>query len=146
MSDHIAGERAGASAERAEDAPPHPPHTTEHLSNERTFLAWVRTSIAIIGLGFVMARFSVWLEQLLADLAPGAKVPRAGASLPAGVALICLGGLVAALAVWRYHVVATAIERGEYVPPRGLLMLVAVAVIAVCVAVVAYLVATTTAR
>ena len=37
-------------------------------------------------------------------------------------------------------------ERAEDAPPRGLLMLVAVAVIAVCVAVVAYLVATTTAR
>ena len=30
---------------------------TEHLANERTFLAWIRTSIAVITLGFVMAKF-----------------------------------------------------------------------------------------
>ena len=35
---------------------------SEHLDNERTFLAWVRTNIALIGLGFVMARLSPTLE------------------------------------------------------------------------------------
>ena len=29
---------------------------TEHLANERTFVAWVRTSIAVISFGFVVAR------------------------------------------------------------------------------------------
>ena len=32
----------------------------EHLANERTFLAWVRTSIAIIAFGFVIEKFSLF--------------------------------------------------------------------------------------
>jgi len=32
---------------------------TEFLANERTFLAWVRTSIAVISLGFVVAKFGL---------------------------------------------------------------------------------------
>lgn len=40
---------------------PHEKHTTEYLANERTFLAWVRTSIAVLSLGFVIAKFSVWI-------------------------------------------------------------------------------------
>ena len=37
---------------------------TEYLANERTFLAWIRMSIAIISLGFVIAKFDVWLREL----------------------------------------------------------------------------------
>ena len=36
----------------------------EHQANERTFLAWVRTSIALIGFGFAIARFGIFLRQL----------------------------------------------------------------------------------
>jgi putative membrane protein len=31
----------------------------EHQANERTFLAWLRTSVALIGFGFAIARFSI---------------------------------------------------------------------------------------
>jgi putative membrane protein len=34
----------------------------EYLANERTFLAWIRTSIAVITLGFVIAKFGVSLR------------------------------------------------------------------------------------
>ncbi len=36
----------------------------DHLANERTFLAWVRTSLGLIGLGFVFARMGLFLRQL----------------------------------------------------------------------------------
>jgi putative membrane protein len=36
----------------------------ELLANERTFLAWLRTSIAVMSLGFVVARFGLWLREL----------------------------------------------------------------------------------
>src|SRR5205807_8180635 len=35
----------------------------EHLANERTFLAWVRTTIALISLGFVLTRLGPWLSE-----------------------------------------------------------------------------------
>jgi putative membrane protein len=36
----------------------------EHQANERTFLAWLRTSIALIGFGFAIARFGLFLREL----------------------------------------------------------------------------------
>ena len=83
--------RLDTQAQRVDHAPA---HTTEHLANERTFLAWIRTSIAVIGLGFVMAKFSVWLRQFLATLAPTARIPSVGASLPAGLVLIAFGAQI----------------------------------------------------
>ena len=43
------------------------PNLREHQANERTFLAWLRTSIAIIAFGFVLERFSLFVKYL----APG---------------------------------------------------------------------------
>ena len=40
----------------------------EHQANERTFLAWLRTSVALIGFGLAIARFSLFLGQFQATL------------------------------------------------------------------------------
>ena len=90
-----------------------------------------------------MAKFSVWLRQFLATLAPTARIPSVGASLPAGLVLIAFGALVAALAYWRYRALEQAIETGRFVPARGLLILVTLAVVVVSLAVVGYLISTT---
>src|SRR6202012_4941228 len=37
---------------------------SDHLANERTFLAWIRTSIGIMAFGFVVVRFSLFVKQL----------------------------------------------------------------------------------
>src|SRR5690349_11464639 len=36
----------------------------DHLANERTFLAWIRTALGLIGLGFVLARMGLFLRNL----------------------------------------------------------------------------------
>src|ERR1044072_8353155 len=36
-------------------------HSQQHLANHRTFLAWLRTCVALIGLGFVVAKFGLFL-------------------------------------------------------------------------------------
>ena len=35
----------------------------QYLANERTFLSWVRTSIALIGLGFIISKFGYFLTE-----------------------------------------------------------------------------------
>ena len=89
---------------------------TEYLANERTFLAWVRTSIAIISLGFVLAKFDVWLSQLAARLDAGVQSQAAVASMPIGLAVVGLGGMLAVLAAWRYQVVNREIASGIVAP------------------------------
>ena len=87
-----------------------------------------RTSVAVVSLGFVIARFSVWLRELAVHREPQVQAHRAGISLPIGVAMMALGGLLAVLAAWRYHVVNRDIERGKVSADRGLVILVTVMV------------------
>lgn len=115
---------------------------TEYLANERTFLAWLRTGIAIISLGFVVAKFSLWLHELALGLGPRVQTYQSGASMPIGLAMMALGGLVTVLAAWRYHIVNRAIDRGIVSADRGLIILVTVMVTVLCVAMMGYLLVT----
>lgn len=115
---------------------------TEYLANERTFLAWIRTSIAVISLGFVVAKFGVWLRELGARFDPQMQTSGSGVSVPMGLAMMALGAALAALAARRYHVVNLAIERGEVRADRGLVVLVTVAVLLLAAMMIAYMLST----
>ena len=104
---------------------PHERRGTEYLANERTFLAWIRTSIAVVSLGFLIARFSLWLREMSGKIEP---VRMLGVSAPVGEALMIFGGALAILAGWRYHVVNRAIEENRVKPDRDLIILIAVSV------------------
>jgi putative membrane protein len=56
----------------------------EILANERTFLAWVRTSIAVMSLGFVIARFSLWMGEMSSGANPAMRVRHTGVSVMLG--------------------------------------------------------------
>ncbi len=114
----------------------------EYLANERTFLAWVRTSIAVISLGFVVTKFSVWLRELAVRLNPQATLPHTGASLPIGVTLMALGSVLTLLAARRYWVVNRSIARGQVSPDHGLVILVTVMVVLLAAAMIAYMLLT----
>jgi putative membrane protein len=112
---------------------------SEFLANERTFLAWIRTSIAVISLGFVVAKFGVWLRELSASLAPGVPIHSTGLSLPMGIAMMAMGGALAVLAAWHYHLVNLAIERGEVRANRGLILAVTAGVALLALMMIVYL-------
>ena len=83
-------------------------------ANERTLLAWVRTSIALMTFGFVIARIGLWLRSLAAggNAAAGHEV---GTAWVGGV-FVAMGVLANALAVIRYAASRRAIRRGEEIP------------------------------
>jgi hypothetical protein len=60
------------------------------LASERTLLAWARTGLGLMGFGFVVARFGLFLRELEAAR-PIPASPSTGLSLPIGVALVVLG-------------------------------------------------------
>lgn len=111
---------------------------TEYLANERTFLAWIRTSVAIISLGFVISRFGLWLAEMAVTDRQLERI-RTGASVPVGIAMVLLGGVLSILAAWRYHVVNRQIERGEVKADRGLIILITILVIVLSLIMVAYM-------
>lgn len=115
---------------------------TEHLAVERTFLAWVRTSIAIISLGFVVAKFGVWLRELASRLDPQLPVHSTGMSLPMGIGMMAFGGILTVLAAWHCHVVHRAIESGEVRANRVLIVAVTTAVALLAVLMIVYMLLT----
>lgn len=91
----------------------------EHQANERTFLAWLRTSIALISFGFAIARFGIFLRQLnIALTQQEPPVNPLSNSENLGLALVIFGILAIALAAWRYNQVFWQIEQGDYRPNR----------------------------
>jgi putative membrane protein len=116
---------------------------TEHLANERTFLAWVRTSLAIMSLGFVVAKFGLWLRELAGGLPLRTPVHGSGLSAPFGTAMIGFGGLLAILAGVRFHLVTRQIERGKVKVDRGLVQLVTLAIAALALAMMVYITVST---
>jgi len=71
----------------------------DHLANERTFLAWVRTALGLVGLGVLLERLGAGGEAI---------------RVAAGVAFIAFGGLSLIYAVGRYLRVAKNLERGMF--------------------------------
>lgn len=80
----------------------------DRLANERTFLAWLRTGITITSLGFVVARFDIFLQQLArVSLEPGAvnsveQTINSQAAVPIGVVLVLAGPVIVLMAAMRY--------------------------------------------
>jgi len=98
----------------------------EHQANERTFLAWLRTAIALIGFGFAIARVGLFLRELQAALThQDASPPSFLSSQGIGVVLVAAGIVVIPLSVWRYNRTFWQIERNDYQPNRLLVWVTA---------------------
>jgi len=93
---------------------------SDHAANERTFLAWVRTAIAIMAFGFLVEKFDLFLEiagQTLARraLSPGGQL----VGNVAGLMLIALGAGTIILAILRFRRTAIEIDSAQTLPGSG---------------------------
>jgi putative membrane protein len=111
-----------------------------HLANERTFLAWIRTSIAIMAFGFVVERFSLFVRQLPFYLGRTAIPPAAGPSAVLGIIIVGLGALMGVLAFLRYRIVQRQIEEDTFEPSRLLTVLLMLSLLAIGMFLMLYLV------
>jgi uncharacterized protein (DUF302 family)/uncharacterized membrane protein YidH (DUF202 family) len=101
---------------------------SDYLAAERTFLAWIRTGLALMGFGFVVARFGLFLQVLQAGHSHS-QVRPSGTSFWFGTALIVLGVIVS-IACARNHIhLVQELNRGGPVTHRPSSLAVAVAVI-----------------
>jgi putative membrane protein len=87
-----------------------------YLAAERTFLAWVRTSISLMGFGFVIARFAMWTREFGLSGQPTTSVAPV-VSTWLGFGMVCVGVYVSVLAAARHREYIRALERGVANPP-----------------------------
>jgi putative membrane protein len=119
------------------DAPETDPRV--YLAAERTLLAWIRTGLALMGFGFVVARFGLFLRELQASQGgPPVRSPRG--SLWFGTALVLTGVIVNLLAALQHARLVQRLRMGTWSPSTSRLgIAVAIALALVGAAVTTYL-------
>lgn len=111
-----------------------------HMANERTFLAWIRTSIGIMAFGFVVEKFAIFLKQVAYFLGKEVAVPSRGYSSIFGIFLVALGALMGVLSFIRYKKVEKQIDEDTYQPSLILDILLTISILAIGIFLVIYLI------
>jgi putative membrane protein len=113
---------------------------SDHLANERTYLAWLRTGITTIGLGFVVAKFGLAIRELTGISA----IPEDSYHLSSiiGIALSVFGGLMIILAFSRFSRNQQRIQEGVYKPSAYGELVITGTMFVITLLLIAYLVLT----
>lgn len=117
----------------------------DHMANERTFLAWVRTSIGIMAFGFVVGKFVLFIKEitLLLGESRAQMLPTTsslqGYSSIFGVLIVSLGVLICFLAFIKYKNVEKQIETSTYQPSKTLNTILAFYILLIGIFLVFYL-------
>lgn len=88
---------------------------SDHLANERTFLAWVRTGIAVIAFGFVIERFGLLLRELGLKVGLGSN-SSIHYSKWLGIVVVILGMIMLIVALFNFVHVRRTIDEERYQP------------------------------
>ena len=98
-----------------------------YFAAERTFLAWIRTGLGLMGVGFAVARFGLFLRQLQASqmqatqtaIPPHIAPHGSGISVWSGVALVSLGVIVLISAVAQHLILVRELRSGTWTPGQA---------------------------
>lgn len=116
-------------------------NASDHLANERTFLAWLRTGIGIMAFGFVVVKFSLFVRQL--GMALGKPIPvQRGYSGPIGIILVFFGAFSLLLSLIRYQKTKRQLLRGEFEHTSGFLYFLVVIILIMSIVLIVYLIRT----
>ena len=103
----------------------HSKKVSDHLANERTFLAWIRTGLATITFGFVIERFGLLLRELGFKNQAAFLFPVPFSAL-IGVSLTLLGVVVIIVALLNFLHIRVAIDAETFHPPTRFAILLTV--------------------
>ncbi len=92
---------------------------SDHSANERTFLAWVRTSIAIMAFGFLIERFDLFLRLASPELAGRSDAAHSRVANAVGLMFLVVGMAMTAISALRFFRTAKQIDAEESVAASG---------------------------
>ena len=115
--------------------PPNPNELRDHLANERTLLAWARTAITIMALGFVIAKFGILVREVRGLTHAAEEAVHFSALF--GAALACTGAVALAFAAAGFVRVKRGIDRQEvyFSPTNGLVVAAVLTIVGLLLAV-----------
>ena len=116
---------------------------SDHLANERTFLAWIRTSIGIMAFGFVVVKFSLFVKQVSLIIGKENPIQNRGYSAIVGIILVAVGTLTSVLAYLRYRQTSRQLQDGLYTSSPLLITVVTAFIFFVSALLIAYLLEST---
>ena len=111
----------------------------EQMANERTFLSWVRTGIGIMVFGFVIVKFSLFINQLPSDFFQNSDIPKNGFTVFIGIALVFTGALTILISYWKYRQTHKLLQKGEYLYSTLLVTILTVTIFLMSMIIIAYL-------
>jgi len=115
-----------------------------HMANERTFLAWIRTSIGIMAFGFVVEKFALFLKQMsiIFEKSTTGNIlpPSHGYSAGIGIFLVALGTILVLLAFVRYKKVERQIDSDTFQTSSILDIILTISILAIGIFLVIYLI------
>jgi putative membrane protein len=112
----------------------------EQMSNERTFLSWIRTGIGIMVFGFVIVKFSLFVNQLPATFFKDSAIPKNGFTIFIGIALVLTGAVMILLSYLKYKQTHKLLQKGEYLYSTMLLTIITVVIFLMSIVIIAYLI------
>lgn len=115
--------------------PPNPNELRDHLANERTLLAWARTAITIMALGFVIAKFGILVREVRGLTHAAQEAVHFSALF--GAALACTGAVALAFAAAGFVRLKRGIDRQEvsFSPTVGLVVAAVLTIVGLLLAV-----------
>jgi putative membrane protein len=130
---------AAAAGERVAENP-NPNRARDHLANERTFLAWVRTGAAIVVFGFAIGRFSIAMRQLTA--LSGHPARTGGLSVWMGAGSILAGLVLVIVGLVRYRKTRAQLDSATFEPAGFVVDLVTILTVVFGLVLAGYLIYT----
>jgi len=116
------------------------PNVSDHLANERTFLAWIRTSIGIMAFGFVVVKFTLFIKQISLLLGKETVVRQHGYSSFIGILLVCVGAATSIFSYSRYATAKNQLNTNNFKSSSLLIVILTILIFLISISLVIYLI------
>jgi putative membrane protein len=117
-----------------------PQNAREHLANERTLLAWIRTSVGIMAFGFVVVKFSLFIRQISLLLGKNSTIPQHGFSSVIGIFLVAVGATTLILSYVQYKRTEKQLTNETFQSSSSLILSLIISILIISILLILYLI------